>query len=267
MKIITLTTDFGTTDWFVGTLKGVILRLCPTATLVDLTHAIPPGDIRAAAFALLQAYDYFPTGTIHLAVVDPGVGSQRPAIALRTRRFTFLGPDNGVLSLAAASETVRSVRRLANPKLLLPRVSQTFHGRDIFAPMAAHLCRGARWSDLGPRVTNWQRLAWPVPVRAAGKLRGEVVWVDRFGNGITNLPATEAPQMIEVRVNRHRLGTPVTHYQAVPPRQPLALVGSCGLLEIAVNGDSAERKLGLRIGTPVTAMLRSCPNPKAHPAA
>jgi hypothetical protein len=255
MKIITLTTDFGTDDWFVGTMKGVILAINPRARIVDLTHAIPPGDIRAGAFALLQAYAFFPAGTIHLVVVDPGVGSPRPAIAIRSGKFIFLGPDNGVLSLAAGRDVVRSARHITNLKLFLPRISRTFHGRDVFAPVAAHLSRGVQWPELGPRTTEWQTLRWPEPVRAGRTLRGEVIWLDRFGNAITNVPATSDLRLSDVRVKNHRLGPPATHYQAVPVGKPLALAGSGGLLEIAVNGGSAELEFALRPGTPVIATM------------
>jgi len=255
MNLITLTTDFGTDDWFVGTMKGVILAINPRARIVDVTHAIPRGDIRAGALALLQAYAFFPAGTIHLAVVDPGVGSERPAIAMRSGKFVFLGPDNGVLSFAAGREAVRSARHVTSLKLKLQQVSRTFHGRDVFAPVAAHLSLGMRWSELGPRVAEWQRLRWPEPIRDGRTLRGEVIWLDRFGNAITNLPATMDLRLSDVRVKNRSLGAPSTHYQAVPTGKPLVLAGSGGLLEIAVNGGSAELKFGLRLGTPVTATM------------
>jgi hypothetical protein len=236
-------------------MKGAILRSNPGATLVDVTHALKPGDIRAGAFALLQAYAYFPPGTVHVAVVDPGVGSPRAAIAIRTREYLFVGPDNGVLSYAAGQAGIVSVRRITNPALRLRHLSPTFHGRDLFAPAAGFLSRGGNWTRLGPRVTAWRVLDWPTPVQRGRSLRGEVVWVDHFGNAITNLPVSRVTQTANCRIRQRNLGRPVRHYQAVAPGQAMVLPGSCGFLEIAVNGGSAARQLGLRLGTMVTATL------------
>ncbi len=149
MRAITLTTDFGLGDWFVGTMRAVILGIHPRANVVDITHGIPPGDIRAGAFALMASCRFFPRGTVHVAVVDPGVGSRRRAIAVRSANHFFVGPDNGVLSWALGLEEIKTIRLLENPEYFLAPVSRTFHGRDIFAPVAAHLSRGLRASRLG----------------------------------------------------------------------------------------------------------------------
>lgn len=254
MKLITLTTDFGLRDWFVGTMKGVILSINPRATIVDLTHEIAPGDIRGGAFALAAGYRFFPKGTVHVAVVDPGVGSERRAFAVQTADYTFIGPDNGVLSFALARETILSVRAIRNPTLFRMPVSQTFQGRDIFAPVAAFLSRNGSLGKVGPRVKNFIRLAWPSPRLLHRALRGEVVCVDRFGNAITNISAARVRSMRSavLFVRNKRVCRLAEFYQAVPPGKPLALIGSSGLLEVAINGGSAADALGLKVGTPVT---------------
>jgi len=173
MQIVTLTTDFGTRDWFVGTMKGVMLGINPRADIVDLTHEIPAGDIRAGAFALMAGCHYFPKGTVHVAVVDPGVGGPRRAIAVQTNDYFFVGPDNGVLSWALAREQIKTVRQLEQRKYLLDSVSRTFHGRDIFAPVAAHLSRGPAIQRLGREVKDWVRLPWPQPKRSRGTIRAK----------------------------------------------------------------------------------------------
>jgi S-adenosylmethionine hydrolase len=255
VSVITLTTDFGTSDWFVGTMKGVIARIAPRCTVVDLTHDLPPGDIRGGAFALAASHRFFPKGTIHVAVIDPGVGSRRKAIAVQTANGVFVGPDNGVLSWALAKEKLRAIHALENEVYFLQPVSRTFHGRDIFAPIAAHMSRGVPIQKLGPALKDIVRLAWPEPRARRGGLEGEVVYIDRFGNAITNLEGglleSSGRASCEVHAKR-RWNCPLkTCYQAVPPKRPVALVGSSDFLEIAVNGGSAERVLGLRIGTRV----------------
>jgi len=260
MNIIALTTDFGVADWFAGTMKGVILGIAPRATIVDISHGIPSGDVGAGAFALAAAYRHFPRNTIHVAVVDPGVGSGRPAIAVKTADYFFVGPDNGVLSLALSREKIKTIRRLENDSFFNRPVSHTFHGRDVFAPVSAHLSRGVPIQKLGPKVNNYVRLNWPVPKRRPGKIHGEIVYIDQFGNAITNIDAqdlaTGNPPRCEVRTKRKRLGTLQTHYQAVPLHLPAAMIGSTRLLEIAMNGGSAAASFGLKIGDPVTVTVR-----------
>ncbi len=249
MQLITLTTDFGTRDWFVGTMKGVILSLNPRARIVDLTHEIAPGDVRAGAFALAAACRFFPKGTVHVAIVDPGVGSDRPAIAVQTDRYVFVGPDNGVLSWALAQERVRAIRQLTNARFFLEPVSHTFHGRDVFAPVAAWLSRGARLAQLGPARTDLQRLTRPEARRRGRLIRGEVLYVDRFGNAITNIPNTWlTPNTGEVRFRGRRLGPVVAFYQAVPTGRAAAVPGSSGWMEVAVNGGSAAARFGFKPG-------------------
>ena len=256
MRIITLTTDFGTEDWFVGTMKGVIASINPRATVVDITHAIPGGDVRAGAFALAASYKYFPQGSVHVAIVDPGVGSKRRAIAIQTERYSFVGPDNGVLSFASRGERIKAVRALENETYFLKPISQTFHGRDVFAPVAAHLARGVSTAKFGPATRNFVRLDWPEANVHRGSIEGEVIYIDKFGNSITNIPASTVARLgdehFEIFKGRKRICPIRTHYQSVPARQAVAVPGSSGYLEIAVNGGNASAMLGLRVGNRVT---------------
>jgi S-adenosyl-L-methionine hydrolase (adenosine-forming) len=252
---ITLTTDFGTRDWFIGAMKGVVLGINPRAVTVDLTHEIPPGDIRAGAFTLMAGYDCFPKGTVHVVVVDPGVGSQRRAIAAQTANYLFVGPDNGVLSWALAREKIKAIRLLENPKYFLGTISHTFHGRDIFAPTAAHLSCGVSLKQFGRKLNDVVRFPWPKPTKQRNEIRGEIVYIDRFGNAITNLQAGLIPngrKIICGAIGKQKVRCALAlFYGAVPANSPVAVMGSSGFLEIAVNGGSAARQFGLTIGDAV----------------
>jgi len=264
MRVITLTTDFGATDWFVGTMKGVILDINTQVQIVDVTHEISPGDTRGGAFALAASYNFFPRRTIHVVVVDPGVGSQRGAIAVQTANYFFVGPDNGVLSFALSREKIKAVRQITNEHLILQPVSNTFHGRDLFAPVAAHLSKGWPIQKAGPETKGFVKIDWPKPRRRWRSIVGEIVYIDRFGNAITNIDRealfapTESP--CEVLVKHNRLCQLGSFYQAVPARKPIAVLGSTGFLEIAVNGGSAAKKLDLKIGDTVTLQRKSLQN-------
>jgi S-adenosylmethionine hydrolase len=254
IAVISLLTDFGLTDWFAGTMKGVIVGICPQARIIDLTHDVKPGDIRAAAFALARGCGFFPSGTIHVAVVDPGVGSSRPAIVVRTADFWFIGPDNGVLSLALQREQIESIHRLENAGYFLPQVSHTFHGRDVFAPVAAHVGNGVPLHQFGPACDDYEKLDWREPREARDGWRGEVVYVDCFGNAITNLDnslfATKSHDWsLRLKSEKHCPVRP--YYEAVPAGRAVAVPGSSGLLEIAVNGGNASRRFGLKVGAKV----------------
>jgi S-adenosylmethionine hydrolase len=255
VSLITLTTDFGARDWFVGTMKGVIASLAPKTRVVDLTHDLPPGDIRGGAFALAASHRFFPKGAIHLAVVDPGVGSRRRALAVQTAKGVFVGPDNGVLSWALAEEKIRAIHALENEAYFLQPVSGTFHGRDVFAPVAAYMSRGVPIQKFGPALKDFARLDWPEPRARRSGIEGEVVYIDRFGNAITNLEGRLLEECgrasCEVYAKRGGNCPVAAFYQAVPPQRPVALVGSSGYLEIAINGGSAAKALGVRIGTRV----------------
>jgi S-adenosyl-L-methionine hydrolase (adenosine-forming) len=255
MRIITLSTDFGTEDWFVGTMKGVIASISPKTTVVDISHAIASGDIRTGAFALATSYKYFPKGTVHVAIVDPGVGSKRQSIAVQTERYFFVGPDNGVLSYALRGEKIKAVRALENTAYFMKPVSQTFHGRDVFAPIAAQLAAGLAIAKLGPAVTKFVRLDWPEPTLNLKSIEGEVIYIDKFGNAITNISgatfASPRGKHFEIFKGRKRLCSFATHYQAVPAGQAVAVPGSSGYLEIAVNGGDARAILELALGDSV----------------
>jgi S-adenosylmethionine hydrolase len=253
MNVITLTTDFGTQDWFVGTMKGVILGIAPQAVLIDLTHQVRSGEISDAAFVLAMSYREFPRGTVHLVVVDPGVGGPRAALAIQTEQYFFVGPDNGVLSLAVAQERLKVICRLENSKLFRPHISRTFHGRDVFAPTAGYLSRGMPLRRLGPEVHDFQELPWPAPQKGKAGWTGEVIYLDHFGNAITNLSATlpvfaQARSVLVLLRGRRKAVPLVEFYQSVREGEALAVLGSTGFLEIAINGGSAAEKMGLKRG-------------------
>jgi len=252
VHLITLTTDFGASDWFVGAMKGMILSFNRRAAVVDITHELAAGDIRGGAFALAASYRFFPKGSVHVAVVDPGVGGPRRAIAIQTADYIFVGPDNGVLSWALLREKVQRAVVLENPRWFAKSVSRTFHGRDIFAPVAAFLSRGGRIQELGGAIADPVQLRWPKSRRAGSGVEGEIVYVDRFGNLITNLEAAVVSELGEadrvVRSGRRRLCRVGNYYGEAATGQAVAVIGSTGFLEIAVNGGSAARKLGLRVG-------------------
>lgn len=242
MAIITLTTDFGNADWFVGSMKGVILGIEPHATIVDITHEIPAGDIRAGAFALAASYRCFPRNSVHVAVVDPGVGTKRAAIAVHTADYLFVGPDNGVLSFALAREKSVETRRLDNDAYFHKPVSHTFHGRDIFAPVAARLTQGVAFDSLGATLYETVRLPWPS--------QPQIIYIDRFGNAITNISVVSPAAKIASVAGKVECGV-AQCYAQVPAGKPVALIGSAGFLEIAVNGGSAAQQFGLKIGDAV----------------
>lgn len=250
--IITLTTDFGSKDWFVGTMKGVILGINPEAPLVDITHQVAPGDIQAGAFALAASCNFFPKGTVHLAVIDPGVGSQRRAVAVKTADYLFVGPDNGVLSWAIGDRTIQAIHVLQRKHYFLPKVSRTFHGRDIFAPVAAHLGCGTPIVEFGPRVKDLMRIPWPRTRRIRDTVEGEVVYLDQFGNAITNIAqhgiVDLAKKQLQVYFGGKHLCSFGAYYESVAKGVPLAVIGSTGFVEIAINGGSAARELGIRPG-------------------
>ncbi|MBI1840722.1 MAG: SAM-dependent chlorinase/fluorinase [Verrucomicrobia bacterium] len=252
---ITLTTDFGLEDWFVGTMKGVIARIAPKVRVVDLNHGIAPGDVRAGAFSLAAGFRFFPKGAIHIAIVDPGVGSARRALVARTASCLFIGPDNGVLSRVLSQESPIEVRCLENPKWRLNKVSKTFHGRDVFAPAAAHLAAGAPVSDAGPKVDCWAQLDIPTPRSRSHQVQGAVVYVDRYGNAITNIPNEgflDPERPADVWVGEKRVTKVHEFYQSVAPGKAVCVPGSSGFLEIAVNSGDAAKRLKLKVGSEIS---------------
>lgn len=254
MPCIALLTDFGLRDWFVGAMKGVIAGIAPRAQVIDITHDIPPGDVRAGAFALWAAAPAFPKGTIFLAVVDPGVGGPRLPLLVEAGGFRFVGPDNGLLDWAAAGG--RRIRALRNPAYRRKETSATFHGRDIFAPAAAHLARGARPASFGPALEAMEELPRPKPRRGPRGPQGEVLYVDRFGNAITSLAPADLPSGTGALRCRGRLFPLQPCYAQAGAGKPLAVTSSCGLMELAISGGSAASAFGLSRGDRVISIQR-----------
>ena len=257
---VALLTDFGTRDHYAGTLKGVILNICPDATLVDIAHDVPAHDVMAGAFELAACYRYFPHGTVFLVVVDPGVGSSRRGIAADTGDFKFVAPDNGVLSAVFRDSPPRKVVELTERKYALPTISRTFEGRDRFAPAAAHLAKGVALVSLGKSLSNYYRLDLPQPVFDDAEVTGEVVRVDRFGNLITNIDRRAFVQFagnrpIAVEVGGREVPRIVATYAEAPVQELCALFGSTDHLEVAINGGDAAGMLGFGRGTAVKVRI------------
>lgn len=252
MALVALTTDFGTDDPFVGIMKGVLATRAPGVPVIDVTHGVPPQAVRIGALVLAQAVPFFPAGTIHVAVVDPGVGSARRALCIETSQAILVGPDNGVLSLAAPADSVRSIVQLTETRFFLSPVSASFHGRDVFAPVAAALATGTPPAALGPSIDDPVRIELPAPARIGGGLRGEVLYVDRFGNLCTNVGGAALDAFPRARLSITLRGGRVvgiaSSYAAVGPGALVAIVNSFGFLEIAVRDGSAAARLGARVG-------------------
>jgi len=253
--IITLTTDFGLKDHFAGAMKGAILGIAPQAAIVDITHEVEPFEIVQGGFLLWQAYSGFPKGTVHVAVVDPGVGTERRPLLAEAAGQYFIGPDNGVLSMIYQSEK-HKVRAITNQKYWLKQVSRTFHGRDIFAPCAAHLARGATPASFGKPVNDYVQLSEIVPFRQSRRAwAGTVLHVDRFGNLVTNfhIHAFEdfRTRPFEMSVGLQRLARLGLTFADGLPGELFAIVGSSGYIEVAVNQKSAAKQLGCGPGAPV----------------
>lgn len=273
--IITLTTDFGESDGYVATMKGVILAINPEVLLVDITHAVSPQGVREAAFILGNTYHYFPSGTVHLVVVDPGVGTARRPIILATPKGFFVAPDNGVLSYVLAeyvslpngdgeallrgkggSDLGLKAVVIENPCFWLCPVSTTFHGRDIFAPVAAYLARGTEMERFGPEVPSLTSFTPPRPTKCGGTLRGQVIHIDHFGNLITNLTRTDLPKADDKKLVVELSGYQIQGLSKTYASSGglVALIGSNGYLEIALSGASAALFSGARIGDSVSVM-------------
>ncbi len=249
--IITLTTDFGLADHFVGTMKGVMLSIEPRVRFVDLSHDIKPYSIPEGAFAISQAYRFFPQKTVHLVVVDPGVGTERRPILAEAAGQYFVAPDNGVLSLIYSREK-HKVRAITSERFFLKPVSQTFHGRDVFAPVAAHVAKGVAPARFGKLIPDYIRGEFAAPVPAGkGVWRGRVLKVDRFGNLITNFPAAQFLGS-EARVGLQKVGRQVNSYAEGFPGELFLIAGSSGFLEIAMNQASAAEAMGCGVGTEVS---------------
>jgi hypothetical protein len=266
-SIVTITTDFGTEDAYVPAMKGTMLSIAPDARLVDVTHRISPQDLMETAFVLRSAQPYFPSGTVHLVVVDPGVGTERRAVALRHEDHWYVGPDNGIFPLVLDTETPEAAVELDNPDVWrTPSPSTTFHGRDIFSPAAAHLAAGRSLDALGSSVEALEPLQWAPPTVDDRMIQGRVVYVDHFGNCITNVRRStlaDALDLDEVPASPKALpdvtafaGSTIldalhTTYGDVPEEDPVLLFGSTGFLEVSVNGGNAAERLDIRKGDAV----------------
>lgn len=253
-SIITLTTDFGLADPFVGAMKGVILGLHPKARIVDITHQIGAYQIAEAGFVIAQAYRCFPKKTVHVIVVDPGVGTSRRPILVQAGGQFFVAPDNGLLSMIYAREK-HKVRVVTNDRFFLKPVSQTFHGRDVFSPVAAHLARGTPPARFGKLIQDYLRLEFEKPVRSGKRLwTGSVLKIDNFGNLITNFQMSEFPQLaerpFEMAIGLERVQRLARNYAENPPGELFVIEGSSGFLEVSLSQASAAKRLGCGVGAP-----------------
>jgi S-adenosyl-L-methionine hydrolase (adenosine-forming) len=261
--IITLTTDFGTNDHFVGTMKGVILNIVPEAAIVDISHAVQAFDVLDGALTISQAYSYFPTGTIHVVVVDPGVGTARRPIIASSDGYHFVAPDNGVLSLVYAKEERIHVRHITSDHYFLQPISNTFHARDIFAPVAAYLAKQVDSHKFGDEIEDFVKFSAPKPKAVnENQMRGVVLKVDRFGNLITNITPQDAPMLFadqpgafKIVVGKREITDMRKTYSEGAPGEVFGILGSMGFLEIAANRGAAAQVLAVGKGTEVNIIL------------
>jgi S-adenosylmethionine hydrolase len=257
-RVVTFTTDFGMQDPFVGIMHGVVLNIQPDVHIVDISHAVRSFDILDGAFTIAQAYRFFPPRSVHVIVIDPGVGSERRPIVVETENYLFIAPDNGVLTLVEAREPQFTVRQITAERYFLQPVSQTFHGRDVFSPVAAWLAKGVAPADLGPAITDYVRLPIAGVSRSAeGEIRAAVLKVDKFGNLITNLTEQDlsSTSATKLKIAGHLI-TRICHSYAEGETDDLfAIFGSSGYLEIAAKQDSAAKRLGAREGEPVSVVI------------
>ena len=260
--LITLTTDFGLNDHFVGTIKGILLGIAPDARIVDISHSVQAFDVLDGALTVSQAYSFFPSGTVHMVIVDPGVGTARRPILATTERHHFVAPDNGVLSMMYDREERLSVRHVTAEHYFLQPVSNTFHARDVFSPIAAYLAKGVDPDRFGNEITDFVRFASPKPKVVDGTLRGLILKVDRFGNLITNITAQDAPTLFQVEppafkilVGKGEITQIRTAYGEGNPGEVFAILNSMGYLEIAANRAAAAQVLGVGKGNEVSVSL------------
>jgi hypothetical protein len=259
--IATLLTDFGTAEGYVAAMKGAILAVCPRAQLVDISHDVPAHDILAAAMVLAQAAPHFPAGTLHVTVVDPGVGTERKILAARFGSQRFLFPDNGVITFVSESMPLGAIVSVRDPRYVAPgAASMTFHGRDILAPVAGHILNGLDIGKLGPKPDTYKTLDLPVPSRREGGLFGQVIHVDHFGNLISNISQGDISGLwpgqsgLGVVCAGRPVGPIQATYAVVEPGQPVALVNSMGLLEVGVNRGRACELLAAGVGAEIAVV-------------
>jgi hypothetical protein len=258
--ILTLTTDFGLGDHYVGVMKGVILGICPRAQIVDISHTISPFEISEGAYLIAQAYSCFPKRTVHVVVVDPGVGSARRPILLEAAGQYFVAPDNGVLSMVYSSVEKYKVRLISNDKLFRHPVSRTFHGRDIFSPVAAHLAAGITPASIGKPIDNYLRPSFQKPQRTGKRTwTGRILKIDRFGNVITNFHTSDfrdlEKQNFAMHLGPREVNVLVRNYAESSPGEVFLIVGSSGYLEVSVNQGSAAKVIGCEAGAPAELLI------------
>lgn len=259
-EIITITTDFGLKDHYSGALKGAILSVNPQARIVDIAHLIAPGAISEGAFVLAHSCRYFPRGTVHLAVVDPGVGSSRRPILIETEDYCFVGPDNGIFSRAIESEKILRVIHLTDGSYFRKDVSATFHGRDIFGPVAGHLTLGVSPSMFGPEITDPVIIGRKTPLLKDGVVAGTVIYVDRYGNLVTDIRAESIADLgpqVETSIKGHLIRGVKRSYSYCEGKTPALIIGSTGLLEIAIDSEDASQALGVATGERVVVRQAS----------
>lgn len=257
-RVITLLTDFGNQDAYVGTMKGVIAGINPFANIIDICHSIPPQDIFSGGYLLYTSYKYFPKKTIHVAVVDPGVGSRRDIVCVETKDYFFLVPDNGLLSFIVQEERPKNIFRVTNSKYFLPLPSNTFHGRDVFAPAAAHLSLGVKPRQLGIKISQLEQLEIPKPVhKKTGQIEGQIIYIDRFGNLITNITREHIKDLkttqkrTETSVGKKRILGLCNTYADVKAGELLVLFGSAGFLEVSINHGNAQKYFKVNKGSKI----------------
>ncbi len=261
--VVTLTTDFGLADHFVGAIKGVLLDVLPEVNIVDISHAVQAFDVLDGALMISEAYQYFPAGTVHMVVVDPGVGSDRRPILATVGEHYFVAPDNGVLSFVCENADRISVREITSNHYFRQPVSSTFHGRDIFAPVAANLAKGVDPAKFGEEITDYATFAAPKPRTAPdGSLRGIVLKIDRFGNLLTNIRAEHAPHILgdnappfRIGIGQHEITDILSHYAQGAPGKLFGIIGSTGCLEICSNRGSAAKLLSVGKGAEVAIRI------------
>ncbi len=262
--VIALLTDFGEDDFFVASLKGVILKINPSVWIIDITHRIPSFDIQTTGFILLASYKYFPSQTIFLAIVDPGVGSERNILLAKTKEYFFIAPDNGVLSLVLEEEKIEDLREVTNKKYFLPDLSHTFEGRDKMAPVAAWVSKGISCSEFGPVKTSFEKLDVEKPQLKGTEIIGHVLYQDKFGNLITDIPARMLEDIggkadkksINLVIRGKRISSFIQSYSSAKRGELLFLIGSVGMIEIAAREESASEKLKAGVGDEVRICLK-----------
>ncbi|MBS7279487.1 MAG: S-adenosyl-l-methionine hydroxide adenosyltransferase family protein [Candidatus Freyarchaeota archaeon] len=258
-KIIALLTDFGLKESSVAAMKGTILSICPEAQIIDISHEIPLFNVRYGAFVLASAAPYFPKGTIFVGVVDPGVGTERRGIVVETENYLAVGPDNGLFSLLMDRERVRSVYEIRNEDLMLEKKTHTFHGLTIFSPVAAHLANGVEPRMVGPKINNYIRWSIPKTMVKEGVIWGEIIHIDQFGNGITNITENDLKKIgvtygsnIKIRIDSKRINSPFQKaYGYTKIGSYVCVIGSYDFLEISINQGNAAKKLGIKVGSKV----------------